>query len=60
MPSYGTLHEGASQCTSFLYFDVKKKLKKKICKKVDRKPERVVYTKGELKEREREKMQKVD
>ena len=31
-----------------------------ICKKVDWKPEGAIYTKGELKEREREKMQKVD
>ena len=68
-PSYDTLHEGASQCTLFLYFDVKKKKreknhkrtkKKKKCKKVDRKPERAVYTKGEPKEREHEKIQKVD
>ena len=34
--------------------------KKKKCKKVDRKPERVVYAKGEPKEREHEKIQKVD
>ena len=33
---------------------------KNICKKVDRKPERVVYTKGGPREREREKIQKVD
>ena len=67
-PSYDTLHEGASQCTLFLYFDVKKKKekktikepKKKKCKKVDRKPERAVYAKGEPKEREHEKIQKVD
>ena len=38
----------------------KQKQKTKKCKKVDRKPERVVYAKGEPKEREREKMQKVD
>ena len=31
-----------------------------LCKKVDRKPERVVYVKGEPKEKEREKIQKVD
>ena len=37
-----------------------KKTKKKNVKKVDRKQERVVYTKGEPKEREREKIQKVD
>ena len=30
-----------------------------LCKKVDRKPERVVYVKGEPKEKEREKIQKV-
>ena len=67
-PSYDTLHEGASQCTLFLYFDVKKKKKekktikepKKKCKKVNRKPENVVYAKREPKEREREKTQKVD
>ena len=48
----------------FLCFYVKKKKKpkkkkqkpKNICKKVDQKPERVVYPKGEPKEREREKM----
>ena len=28
-PSYGTLQEGASQCTSFLYFYVNQKTKKK-------------------------------
>ena len=38
----------------------KKKKQKKKCKKVDRKPERVVYAKGEPKEREHEKIQKVD
>ena len=62
--SYGTLHEEASQCTSFFMFlcqKTKKPKKKKqkpknICKKVDQKPERVVYPKGEPKEREREKM----
>ena len=66
-PSYGTLHEGAFQCTSFLYFYLKKqKTKNKkqktenICKKVDQKPERAVYAKGEPKERGHEKIQKVD
>ena len=62
-PSYSTLHEGASQCTSFLYFYVNKKKKEQKQKKiyvkmVDRKPEMAVYTKGEPKEREREKIQK--
>ena len=56
MSSYDTLHEGASQYTSFLYFYVNKKK----CKKVDWKPERVVYAKGVPKERESEKIQKVD
>ena len=57
-PSYGTLQEGASQCTSFLYYYVKTKKmnKKKKCKKVDRKPKRAVYAKGEPKEREHEKI----
>ena len=58
---YGTLHEGASQCTSFLYFYVKKKKKpKKKCEKVDQKLERAVYVKGKPKEREHEKIHKVD
>ena len=33
---------------------------KQKCKKVGRKPERAIYVKGEPKEREREKIQKVD
>ena len=33
MLSYGTLHEGASQCTSFLYFMSPKKKKQKKQKK---------------------------
>ena len=36
----------------------KKKKKTKIFKKIDRKPERVVYAKGEPKQRVREKMQR--
>ena len=51
MPSYGTLHKGASQCTLFLHFCIKKK-----CKKVDQKTERAVCAKREPKEREREKI----
>ena len=63
MSSYDTLHEGASQCTSFLHVKKRKKKKKRkkrknkkkkiyiyICKKVDRKPERAVHAKGEPKE----------
>ena len=60
MSSYDTLHEGASQCTSFLHVKKRKKKKKEkkertniyiyICKKVDRKPERAVHAKGEPKE----------
>ena len=50
--------------TSIFYVTKKKKKnkknKKKNVKKVDRKQERAVYTKGEPKEREREKIQKVD
>ena len=37
----------------------KKQKPKNICKKVDQKPERVVYPKGEPKERKRKKIQKV-
>ena len=35
-------------------------MSKKKCKKVDQKPKRAVYAKGEPKEREPEKIQKVD
>ena len=35
---------------------IERKKNKKKCKKVDRKLERAVYTKGEPKEREREKI----
>ena len=62
MSLYSTSHEGASQCTSFIFLCEKKKKNKKTkkYKKVDRKLKRAMYTKGEPKERMREKMQKVD
>ena len=44
----------------FYIFVSNKIPQKKYKKKVDRKPKRVVYAKGKPKERECEKMQKVD
>ena len=68
MLSYGTLHEGALKCTSFLCPKEKKKKKKKkqtkkqknIYVQNGRSKTRVAYEKGEAKERVREKMQKID
>ena len=44
----------------YIFISKKKKKPKKKCEKVDQKLERAVYVKGKPKEREHEKIHKVD